>query len=81
MAGGVYDVDLGIAEHHGGVFGEDGDAPLPFQIARVHHSLRHLLVDAEHAALAQELVNQGGFAVIDVGDDGDIAQIFTFCHV
>ena len=34
----------------------------------------------EHPALAEHLVNQGGLAVIHVGDDGDIAQVFSFSH-
>ncbi len=33
-----------------------------------------MLVDAEGAGLAQELVNQGRLAVVDMGDDGDVAQ-------
>jgi hypothetical protein len=33
-----------------------------------------LLVVAEGAGLAQQLVDQGGFAVVNVGDDGDIAN-------
>ena len=80
VAGGVHDVDLGVAEHHRRVFGQNGDAPLPFQIARIHDPLRHLLVGAEYPALAEHLVNQGGLAVIHVGDDGDIAQVFSFSH-
>jgi hypothetical protein len=29
------------------------------------------------ARLAQELIDHGGFAMVDVGDDGDIADLFT----
>jgi hypothetical protein len=31
-------------------------------------------VGGERAGLAEELVNQGGLAVVNVGDDGDIAD-------
>ena len=34
-----------------------------------------LLVDAEHPGLAQHGVDEGGLAVVDVGDDGDVAQV------
>jgi hypothetical protein len=33
-----------------------------------------LLVFAESAGLAQELVDQRGLAMVDVGDDGDVAN-------
>ena len=35
----------------------------------------HLLVGAEGAALAQQLVDQRGLAVVDMGDDGDVADV------
>ena len=31
-------------------------------------------MSGESAGLTQELVNEGGLAVVDVGDDGDIAN-------
>ena len=33
-----------------------------------------LLVFAEGAGLAQQLVDERGLAVVDVGDDGDVAE-------
>ena len=42
---------------------------------RVHHALGDLLVLAEGAGLAQQLVDQRGLAVVDVGDDGDVADL------
>ena len=42
---------------------------------RVHHPLGDLLVRAEGAALAQQLVDQRRLAVVDVGDDGDVADL------
>ena len=41
----------------------------------VHRAFDHALVVAERAGLLQQPVDQGGFAMVDVGDDGDIAQI------
>ena len=43
---------------------------------RVHHrSVDLLLVRGEHAGLAQHRVDQRGLAVVDVGDDGDVADV------
>jgi hypothetical protein len=33
-----------------------------------------VLVGGEYAGLAQQLVDQRGLAVVDVGDDGDVAN-------
>ena len=40
-----------------------------------HQQLDDLLVGAKSAALLEQPVDQGGLAVVDVGDDGDVAQI------
>jgi len=42
------------------------------------HSHTHLII-AEHLCLQQELVHQCGLAVIDMGDDRDVAQILALC--
>ena len=73
---GIDDVDVVAVVFNGGVFGENGDAALFFQVVAVHHALFYLLVGAESARLAQKLVHQRGFAVVDVGDDGDVANVF-----
>ena len=74
VARGVDDVDVGVAPADGAVLGKDGDAALFFEVVAVHHPLCHLLVLAERARLPQQLVDQGGLAVVDVGDDGDVAD-------
>ena len=74
MARGVHDVDLGIAVPDGGILGQNGDAPLPLQIAGVHDAVHRLLVFPVHAALLEHLVHQRGLAVVDVGDDGYVSQ-------
>ena len=40
----------------------------------VHDPFLHLLGGAERAALLQHGVNQRGLAVVNVGDDGDVAN-------
>ena len=59
---------------HAGAFGQNGDPPLPLLVVGVHGALDRGLIGSEDAGLGEELVNQGGFAMVDVGDDGDIAK-------
>ena len=73
VAGRVHDVDQGLAVVNGGVLGQDGDAALTLELVAVHGALFDALVGAEHAALPKHGVNKGGLAVIDVGDDGNVA--------
>ncbi len=74
VAGRVDDVDFYVVIEDGRVFGEDGDAALALQFVRIHHSFDVMLVGAKGAALLQHGVDQRGLAVVDVGDDGDIAN-------
>ena len=46
---------------------------LALEVVRVHDALDHVLMRGECPGLAQELVDQRGFAVVDVGDDRDVA--------
>jgi hypothetical protein len=57
----------------GGAFGEDGDAALALEVARIHGALGDALIVAEGAALLQEPVDQGRLAVVDMRDDRDVA--------
>ena len=59
------------------VLGQDGDATLPLQGIGVHDAIPVQLAVVELAALAQQLVNQRGLAMIHVGDDGDVANTFA----
>ena len=59
----------------GRVLGQDRDAALALQVVRIHDPLAELLARVERLALAQQLVDQRGLAVVDVGDDRDVAQV------
>jgi hypothetical protein len=58
-----------------GVLREDRDALLALEVAAVHRAFLDMLVRAERSALPQHLVDKGGLAVVDVGDDGDITHV------
>ena len=79
VAGRVDDVDPGLARlavpQHARAFGQDGDAAFALLVVGVHGALGRRLIGSEHTRLGQKLVHQGGLAVVDVGDDGDVAQI------
>ena len=62
-------------------FAEDGDAPFALQVVGIQNQavlpagqLVELLVAVE-ARLIEHLVDQRGLAVVDVGDDGHVAQV------
>ena len=73
----INDVDLDALIVHRCVFGQDRDAALTFKVVAVHDPLGHSLVLSEGAALLEHLVDQRRLAVVDVGDDGDVSQIFS----
>ena len=60
-----------------GVLGEDRDALLALQVARVHDALVDVLVLAERAGLPEHGVDERRLPVVDVGDDCDIAQVIA----
>jgi hypothetical protein len=74
VAWGVHDIDAGVLPDDRGRLGQDGNAALLFQVIGIHGALFDALVLAEGAGLLEQLVDEGGLAVVDVGDDGDIAK-------
>ncbi len=74
MAWGVDDIDADIVPFDRCALGKNGDAAFFFEVVRIHGAFFDALVVAEGARLTKQLVNKGGFAVIDVRDDGDITQ-------
>ena len=57
-----------------GDLGQDGDAALALQRVGIHGALGDLLAGAEGAGGAEQHVDQGRLAVIDMRDDRDIAE-------
>ena len=68
---------FGVFIMNGRVFGQDGDATFSFLIVGVHDPFLYLLVGTEYTALLQHSVYQGGLAVVDVSDDGNVTQIIS----
>ena len=73
VTGGVNYVDLYALVMYSGVFGQNGNAALTLDIARVHDAGAHFLIVTENTALLKHLVDQGGFAVVNVCDNGNVS--------
>ena len=71
----VDDVDARAGPDDRGHLGEDGDAALALEVVRIHGALRHALILAEGARLLEQPVDKGGLPMVDMGDDGDIAEL------
>ena len=76
----VDDVDLRALVPDARVLGEDRDALLALEVVGVHDALVDVLVLAEGAGLPQHGVDEGRLAVVDVGDDGDVAELGADGH-
>ena len=79
VAGGVDEVELvhdaviGLVVEADGV-GFDGDAAFTFEVHGVE-DLGHHFAFGEGSGEFEEAVGEGGLAVVDVGDDGEIAYV------
>ena len=78
VAGGIDDVDVVVLVFEGGVFGADGDALLPFQVHGIHDAFLggDGLVGAKGARLFEQAIHQRGLAVVNMGDNRDVADMF-----
>ncbi len=75
VAGGVDDVDAVVLPVDRGRLGEDGDAAFLFEVVGIHGAFGDALVLAERAGLAQKLVDERGFPMVDVRDDRDVSDV------
>ena len=79
MAGGIHQVDLiGLAVfgfvHQAHGLGFDGDAAFALDIHGIEHLLGHLAV-GQPAAMLNQSIRQRRLAMVDVRDDGKIANV------
>src|ERR1700761_5003376 len=73
----IDDVDTVVAPSDRGILRKNGYAALALQIVGIHHALLQILARIERAGLPQQLIDERGFAVIDVRDDGDVAKLLS----
>ena len=77
MSGCVDDIDLRSFIIYSGVFAQDRDPALALQVIGIHDPLLHSLILTENTALFQKPVHQRGLAVVDMGDNRYISDIFS----
>ena len=83
VSGGVDEVELVVEAVLGAIVqrhavGLDGDAPLPLEIHGIEHLLGHLAI-AQATAELDQAIRQGRLAMVDVGDDREVADLFDVC--
>ena len=81
VAGRINNIDFRPVPTHARVLREDGDPALAFERIRVHHALGDDLILAKGSGLSQHLVHERCLAVIDVGDDGDVAYLHSLTSI
>ena len=74
VARGVQDVDLDSLPDDRAVLCGNGDSALALEVHAVHEAFLGFLSLAEHAGLLEHGVNERGLAVVDMRDDGDVAN-------
>jgi len=63
-----------VPSYSSAILRQNGNTAFFFEVVRIHHAGFHGLVLTERARLTQQHVHEGGFAVVDVGDDCDITN-------
>ncbi len=61
VAWSVDNIDFHSVVVNGGVLGQDGDSPLPFQVIGIHDPFSDALIFSEDMALFQHRIHEGGF--------------------
>ena len=81
VAGSIHDIDVVALPVKCGVLCANGDALFALEIHRVHDALLagFCFVCAEGTGLLEKAVNECGFAMVNVSDDGDVTDI-VFLH-
>jgi hypothetical protein len=73
MARRIHNIDMDPFIIDGAVLGEYSDATLTLDIVGIHHPVGNVLVCSKRASLMKQFVHQSCLAMIDMGDNGDIA--------
>ena len=76
MSWSVYNIDLVTFVIYGRIFGENGDSAFFLQFVAVHDAGFRELTVPEHSTLLKEAIDQGGFPVINMGNNSNISDKF-----
>ena len=75
MTGRIDNVNAKIPPADGRILGQYGNSAFPLLVVGVHHPLCVLAATIQRTGLLQEAVDQGRLAMVDMGDDGNVAEI------
>jgi hypothetical protein len=75
VSGGVYNIDLVSFIVDRNVFRKDCYTTFAFQIIVVENKFTGILVFAEKVAGKEHLIDQCGFTMVHVGDDGNVTDV------
>ena len=78
MPWGINDIDFHAVVHDRGIFCQNGNASFPFNRVGVHDTFCHFLVISENMALFQHGIHKSRLAMVDMGDNGNVTDIFSF---
>ena len=85
MSRSVHDIDVvaifAVVPGDGCILGQDRDPPLPLEFVRVHHPHGRSRPIAQRSRLLQHLVHERGFAMVDMGNYGNISELFDHVSV
>jgi len=76
----IDDIDAPVLPANRRVLRQNRNAAFAFQIIRIHDPIGHDGPLIECAGLLQQPVDEGRFAVIDMSDDRNIANLFSGKH-
>ena len=80
MAWRIDDVDPNIFPLNRGRLCQNGDAAFLLEITGVHDTFINMLVVTKGARLFHDAVDQCGFAMVNMGNDRNIAQFLGHHH-
>ena len=69
-----------VLKVHGNAGGLYGDALLLLEVLEVKQTLLACLTGRDDASLGDQGVGEGGLAVVDVGDDGEVPDALLTVH-
>ena len=78
MARCVDNIYLNVLVFYRCVFCKDSYASLTLDVARVHNSLLNCLILSESTTLLEHLVYQSCLSVVNMCDDSNISQVFSY---
>ena len=76
----VNDVDVRPFVIDGAILGQDRDPTLALKVVRIHDTFCDGLMSGEGPRLLQQLVDQLGLAMVNVSNDGNVADVAFFAR-